>query len=68
MNDKPAFNMKPESWLVSGVPWVSAWRSPERAAYPSFKLHHWQREYSRDDGTPTWEALEEVLGLSLANQ
>jgi cystathionine gamma-synthase len=55
--------IKPESWLVSGgrtsepgaplnVPLVPA----------SNFLMGSERAYSRDHGTPTWEALEEVVG------
>lgn len=55
--------MKLESWLVSAgrtgepgaplnVPLVPA----------STFLHGSERSYSRDDGTPTWEALEELVG------
>lgn len=55
--------VKPESWLVSAG----------RAAEPGAPLNvplvpasnfilGKDRAYSRDDGTPTWEALEEVVG------
>ena len=61
--DKPIPEISLESWLVSAgrdsvpgaplnVPMVSA---------SNFILGR-EREYSRDDGTPTWEALEEVVG------
>jgi len=55
--------IKPESWLISAG----------RASGPGAPLNvplipasnfviGSGREYSRDDGTPTWEALEEVVG------
>ena len=61
--DKPRPEISLESWLVSAgrdsvpgaplnVPLVPA---------SNFILGR-GREYSRDDGTPTWEALEEVVG------
>ncbi|HST59477.1 MAG TPA: PLP-dependent transferase [Longimicrobium sp.] len=55
--------LKPESWLVS------AGRSAEPGAPLNVPLVPASnfiigsgRSYSRDDGTPTWEALEEVVG------
>jgi cystathionine gamma-synthase len=55
--------LKPESWLVS------AGRASEPGAplnVPLIPASNFiigsGREYSRDDGTPTWEALEEVVG------
>ena len=55
--------IKAESWLVS------AGRSSEPGAplnVPLIPASNFiigrGREYSRDDGTPTWEALEEVVG------
>lgn len=55
--------IKPESWLVS------AGRASEVGAplnVPLIPASNFiigaGREYSRDDGTPTWEALEEVVG------
>ena len=61
--DKHPSGIKPESWLVSAgrafepgaplnVPLIPA---------SNFILGE-GRSYSRDDGTPTWEALEEVVG------
>jgi cystathionine gamma-synthase len=55
--------IKPESWLVS------AGRASEPGAplnVPPIPASNFiiggGREYSRDDGTPTWEALEELVG------
>ncbi|HEX8746607.1 MAG TPA: PLP-dependent transferase, partial [Pyrinomonadaceae bacterium] len=55
--------IKPESWLVS------AGRSDEPGAPLNVPLVPASnfiigggRDYSRDGGTPTWEALEEVVG------
>lgn len=56
-------DLRPESWLVSAgrshdveaplnVPLVPA---------SNFRLGS-RRAYARDDGTPTWEALEEIVG------
>lgn len=56
-------DMAPASWLVS------AGRSSEPGAplnVPPIPASNFLigkgREYSRDDGTPTWEALEEIVG------
>ncbi|HYF63187.1 MAG TPA: PLP-dependent transferase [Herpetosiphonaceae bacterium] len=55
--------IKPESWIVS------AGRASEPGAplnVPLVPASNFVigggREYSRDDGTPTWEALEDVVG------
>lgn len=60
---KQNLDVKPESWLVS------AGRSSEPGAALNVPLVPASnfiigkgREYSRDDGTPTWEALEEIVG------
>lgn len=60
---KPGSDIKLESWLVSGG------RSEEPGAplnvplVPASNFIMGQgRAYSRDDGTPTWEALEELVG------
>src|ERR687883_1261394 len=61
--EKHPSGIKPESWLVSAG----------RASQPGAPLNvpliptsnfiiGSGREYARDDGTPTWEALEEVVG------
>ncbi len=61
--EKHPSGIKPESWLVS------AGRASEPGAplnvppIPASNFIIGQgREYSRDDGTPTWEALEAVVG------
>lgn len=61
--EKQSLAIKPESWLVS------AGRSSEPGAplnVPLIPASNFiigsGREYSRDDGTPTWETLEEVVG------
>jgi len=61
--EKHPSGIKPESWLVS------AGRASEPGAplnVPPIPASNFiigrGREYSRDDGTPTWEALEEVVG------
>lgn len=63
MTEKHPSRIKPESWLVS------AGRASEPGAplnVPPVPASNFviggKREYSRDDGTPTWEALEEVVG------
>lgn len=63
MEQKKPSEIKPESWIVSAgrdsesgdplnVPLIPA---------SNFIIGK-RREYSRDDGTPTWEALEAVIG------
>jgi cystathionine gamma-synthase len=61
--DKHPPGIKPESWLVS------AGRPSEAGAPLNVPLVPASnfiigsgRDYSRDEGTPTWEALEEVVG------
>ncbi len=61
--DKHPSGIKPESWLVS------AGRPSEPGAplnVPPIPASNFiigrGRAYARDDGTPTWEALEEVVG------
>jgi len=61
--EKHPSGIKPESWLVS------AGRASEPGAplnVPLVPASNFilgsERGYSRDDGTPTWEALEEVVG------
>lgn len=61
--DKPIPEIKLESWLIS------AGRNSEPGAPLNVPLVPASnfiigkgREYSRSDGTPTWEALEEIVG------
>jgi cystathionine gamma-synthase len=61
--DKHASTIRPESWLVS------AGRPSEQGAPLNVPLVPASnfildggRGYSRDDGTPTWEALEAIVG------
>ncbi len=61
--EKSSSGIKVESWLVS------AGRSSEPGAplnVPPIPASNFiigtGREYARDDGTPTWEALEEIVG------
>src|SRR5688500_20116996 len=61
--EKQPSGIKPESWLVS------AGRASEPGAplnVPLIPASNFiigsGRDYSRDDGTPTWEALEEIVG------
>jgi cystathionine gamma-synthase len=63
MDKHRSSSLKPESWLVS------AGRAPEPGAplnVPLVAASNFRigtgRSYSRDDGTPTWEALETVVG------
>jgi cystathionine gamma-synthase len=61
--EKYSSGIRPESWLVS------AGRPAEEGAPLNVPLVPASnfiigagRDYSRDDGTPTWEALEEIVG------
>lgn len=61
--DKHPADLKPESWLVA------AGRASEPGAplnVPPVPASNFilgtERGYSRGDGTPTWEALEEIVG------
>ena len=61
--EDPSSGIKPESWIVSaGRP--SATGAPLNVPLvpASNFLIGSGRSYSRDDGTPTWEALEEIVG------
>ncbi len=56
-------NIKPESWLVSaGRPTEIGSPLNVPIVPASNFLRGDGRAYSRDDGTPTWEALEEIVG------
>lgn len=63
MTQKDPSGMKPESWLVSAGR-ASAIGSPLNVPLvpASNFILGGDRGYSRDDGTPTWEALESILG------
>ncbi len=61
--EQHSHQIKPESWLVS------AGRAAEPGAplnVPPVPASNFiigsGRDYARDDGTPTWEALEEIVG------
>ena len=55
--------IKPESWLVSAG---RASEPGEPLNVPLIPASNFiigkERVYARDDGTPTWEALEEIVG------
>ncbi|XSG76446.1 trans-sulfuration enzyme family protein [Herpetosiphon llansteffanensis] len=56
-------DIKPESWLVSAGRGSQPGDSLNVPLVPASNfLIGSGREYSRDDGTPTWEALEAVVG------
>lgn len=55
--------IKPESWLVSAGRVAEMGAPLNVAPIPASNfLMGGERSYSRNDGTPTWEALEEVVG------
>lgn len=55
--------IKPESWLVSAGRGEGAGGPLNVPLVPASNfIIGTEREYARDDGTPTWEALEEVVG------
>lgn len=55
--------IKPESWLVSAGRPSEAGASLNVPIVPASNfLMGSEREYSRNEGNPTWEALEEVIG------
>ncbi|MBK9124397.1 MAG: PLP-dependent transferase [Chloroflexi bacterium] len=61
--DKTPPRIKPDSWIVSAGRSLGAGEPLNIPLIPasSFIIGS-GREYSRDDGTPTWEALEEIVG------
>lgn len=60
---KHPIGIKPESWLVSAGRASQAGAPLNVPIVPASNfIIGGGREYSRDDGTPTWEALEEVIG------
>ncbi|HEY2898193.1 MAG TPA: PLP-dependent transferase [Gemmatimonadaceae bacterium] len=55
--------MKPDSWLVSAGRPIEPGAPLNIPLIPASNFTIGAgREYSRDDGTPTWEALEEIVG------
>lgn len=61
MNSKTS--IKPESWIVSAGRPSEAGAALNVPLVPSSNFIIGSgREYARDDGTPTWEALETVVG------
>ena len=61
--EKQAFGIKPDSWLVSaGRPSESGAPLNVPLVPASNFILGSGRDYSRDDGTPTWEALEDIVG------
>lgn len=61
--EKHPSGLKPESWLVSAGRASEPGAPLNVAPIPASNfLIGSGREYARDDGTPTWEALEEVVG------
>lgn len=62
MDDDPRL-IKPESWLVSGgrVSEIGAPLNVPLIPASNF-INGGGRSYSRNDGTPTWEALEDLVG------
>ena len=63
MDQKKSSKIKPESWIVSAGRFAEPGAPLNVPLIPASNFIIGQgREYSRDDGTPTWEALEEVIG------
>ena len=61
--EKHQTELKPESWLVAAGRPVEPGAPLNVPLIPASNFLIGQgREYSRDDGTPTWEALEEIVG------
>lgn len=61
--EKHAFGIKPESWLVSAGRACEPGAALNVPPIPASNfIHGGERGYARADGTPTWEALEEVVG------
>jgi cystathionine gamma-synthase len=60
---KPTRKLSPSSWLVAAGRPAGAGEALNTPLVPAsnFVLGG-ERAYSRDDGTPTWEALEDVVG------
>lgn len=63
MEQKKPSEIKPESWIVSAGRATEPGDALNVPLIPASNFIIGRgREYSRDDGTPTWEALEEVVG------
>jgi len=61
--EKNQSEIKPESWLVSAGRTTEAGAPLNVPLVPASNFIIGSgREYSRNDGTPTWEALEEIIG------
>ncbi len=61
--DKHVSGIKPQSWLVSAGRASSPGAPLNVPLIPASNFIIGRgREYARDDGTPTWEALEEIVG------
>ncbi len=63
MMSKHLSGLKPESWLVAAGRFSESGQPLNVPPIPAsnFILGH-ERGYARSDGTPTWEALEEIIG------
>lgn len=60
---KTEMDIKPESWIVSAGRPTESGASLNMPLVPASNFIIGSgRDYSRDDGTPTWEALETVVG------
>ncbi|MFN2441696.1 MAG: PLP-dependent transferase, partial [Thermoanaerobaculia bacterium] len=54
--------LKPESWLVAAGRTAEAGAALNVPPIPASNFIPGSgRSYARDDGTPTWEALEEIV-------
>ncbi len=61
--EKHPIHIKPESWLVSAGRGAEPGDPLNVPLMPASNFIIGKgREYSRDDGTPTWEALEAIVG------
>ncbi len=59
----PATDLQPESWLVTAGRGCGPGAPLNVPLMPASNfILGGDRAYSRDDGTPTWEALEEIIG------
>jgi len=59
----PATDLQPESWLVTAGRGCGSGAPLNVPLVPASNfILGGDRAYSRDDGTPTWEALEEIIG------